>query len=107
MEEEKTRYQSCKLKVGSQNMISKGLGITLNFCTSYVIFFWGGFILCQCCNRLYLVILHRREVLQTWKNKQGLQATYGNLLEIFVRAGHGQCAETVCDVLKKRGTMQH
>ena len=34
--------------------------------------------------------------------KQGLRATYGNLLELFVNAGHTQCAEAVCEVLRKK-----
>ena len=34
--------------------------------------------------------------------KQGLQATYGNLLEVFVRAGLADCAEMVCEVLRKK-----
>ena len=47
------------------------------------------------------VLLNRREALGMWRSKQGLRATYGNLLEIFVKAGHSQCAEAVCEVLKK------
>ena len=37
-----------------------------------------------------------------WKDKQGLEATYGNLLELFKTAGHSQCAKVVCEVLKKK-----
>ena len=44
----------------------------------------------------------RREVLSVWKDKQGLAATYGNLLELFKTAGHSQCAEAVCEVLQKK-----
>ena len=34
--------------------------------------------------------------------KHGLDATYANLLELFVDAGHTQCAEAVCEVLRKK-----
>ena len=37
-----------------------------------------------------------------WKDKQGLAATYGNLLELFETAGHSQCAEVVCEMLQKK-----
>ena len=37
-----------------------------------------------------------------WKIKQGPKATYGNLLELCVKAGHMQCAEAVCEVLRKK-----
>ena len=40
--------------------------------------------------------------MRRWKNYQGLHATYGNLLELFVNAGHTQCAEAVCEVLRKK-----
>ena len=32
-----------------------------------------------------------------------LNATYRNLLKLFVDAGHLDCANAVCDVLNKRG----
>ena len=44
----------------------------------------------------------RREALSRWKRKQGLAATYGNLLELFVKAGHTQCAEALCKVLREK-----
>ena len=50
----------------------------------------------------FLFISCRREVLSVWKDKQGLAATYGNLLELFETAGHSQCAEVVCEVLQKK-----
>ena len=50
------------------------------------------------CSLLY----YRREALRRWRNKQGPRATYGNLLELFVKAGHTQCAEAVCEVLRKK-----
>ena len=37
-----------------------------------------------------------------WKDKQGLEATYGNLLELFKTAGHSRCAEVLCEVLRKK-----
>ena len=37
-----------------------------------------------------------------WKDKHGLEATYGNLLELFETAGQSRCAEVVCEVLKKK-----
>ena len=45
-----------------------------------------------------LFISCRREALSVWKDKQGLAATYENLLELFETAGHSQCAEVVCEV---------
>ena len=29
-----------------------------------------------------------------------IQATYGNLLQVFVDAGHTQCAEALCALLR-------
>ena len=49
-----------------------------------------------------LFISCRREALSVWKDKQGLEATYGNLLELFKTTGHSQCAEVVCEVLQKK-----
>ena len=37
-----------------------------------------------------------------WKDKQGLEATYGNLLELFKTAGHSGCVQIVCEVVKKK-----
>lgn len=44
----------------------------------------------------------RCEVLKMWMSKQGTKATYGNLLELFIEIGQTQCAQTLCDVLKKK-----
>ena len=33
---------------------------------------------------------------------RGLEATYGNLLELFVKARHPRCAEAVLKVLKEQ-----
>ena len=41
-------------------------------------------------------------MLKTWKSAQGKKATYGNLLEVLVKAGHSQGAKAVCEVLRKR-----
>ena len=51
---------------------------------------------------IMIVCFIRREALSRWKRKQGLAATYGNLLELFVKAGHTQCAEALCEVLRKK-----
>ena len=44
----------------------------------------------------------RQEALRRWQKKLGLGATYGNLLEVFVEAGHTECAEALCQVLKMK-----
>ena len=49
-----------------------------------------------------VVFSRRREALRRWQSKQGIRATYGNLLELFVQAGHTQCAEVLCEVLRKK-----
>jgi len=49
-----------------------------------------------------IMIMCRREALRRWKSNQWLGATYGNLLESFVQASHTQCAEAVCEVLRKK-----
>ena len=42
------------------------------------------------------------QALRRWQSKQGFRATYRNLLELFVQAGHTQSAEVVCEVLRKK-----
>ena len=49
-----------------------------------------------------VVFARRREALRKWQSKQGIGATYGNLLELFVQSGHTQCAEVLCEVLRKK-----
>jgi hypothetical protein len=44
----------------------------------------------------------RREALRTWKSRQGVGATYGNLLRLFETAEHAACAGAVCEVLRKK-----
>ena len=36
-----------------------------------------------------------------WKVKQGLQATYRNLLKLCCDGGHTSSAEAICEVLRK------
>lgn len=50
-------------------------------------------VTCMCC---------RRKSLKRWKIRQDPQATYGNLLKLFLKAGQTQCVVAVCDVLKKK-----
>ena len=40
----------------------------------------------------------RQEALRRWKCKQGPKATYGNLLELFLKAGHTKCVQVVSSV---------
>ena len=40
--------------------------------------------------------------MKRWRSSKGLGATYGNLLEVFVKAGHSRCAKTLCEVLRKK-----
>lgn len=40
--------------------------------------------------------------MRRWQSRNGLQATYGNLLESFIEAGHTKCAEVICEVLRKK-----
>ena len=56
---------------------------------------WPGFI-------VLCFHVRRRAALTLWQSKQGIRATYGNLLELFVQAGHTQCAEVLCEVLRKK-----
>ena len=56
--------------------------------------------------RMYSAII-RQHVLIVWKNRKGLDATYKNLLELFLKAGHTECADTICTVLKRRGEDIH
>ena len=48
------------------------------------------------------IIISRREALRKWKDKRGLVATYGNLMKVCIEAGHSQCAEAMCEILKKK-----
>ena len=51
---------------------------------------------------IILSMITRLEALRTWKTKNSFRATYGNLLELFVEAGHTHCAEVLCDLLRKK-----
>jgi hypothetical protein len=46
--------------------------------------------------------LLRREALKRWRDYQGPAATYRNLLKLLIEAKHAECAEAVCEVLKKK-----
>ena len=46
--------------------------------------------------------LCRRDVLRMWKGKYGFYATYRHLLQVFVEAGHTECANALCELLKKK-----
>ena len=54
------------------------------------------------CVSVYFVII-REEVLFAWKEKKTFDATYKNLLELFLKADHKECADTICTVLNRRG----
>lgn len=41
-------------------------------------------------------------MLRKWKEKQGLHATYDNLLMVCCEAGHTTAVQAICDVLNKR-----
>lgn len=45
--------------------------------------------------------------MNTWKNRKGLEATYENLLELFVKAHHSPCAAAVREVLRKKETKDY
>ena len=49
-----------------------------------------------------IIFFFRREALRKWKDKCGLAATYWNLMKVCIEAGHTQCAEAVCEILKKK-----
>ena len=44
----------------------------------------------------------RQEALRKWQGKLGFGATYGKLLGVFVQAEHTECAEVLCEVIKKK-----
>ena len=43
----------------------------------------------------------RRNALYIWKSRQGKGATYRALMDVFVRAGRLDCAETIVGILKE------
>ena len=47
--------------------------------------------------------VYRREVLQRWKSKTGLKATYRHLLQICVAAEYATGAGAICKVLQEKG----
>jgi hypothetical protein len=42
------------------------------------------------------------EALRRWKNKEGLGATYANLLDLFMKARHQKGVEALMTVLNKK-----
>ena len=51
---------------------------------------------------VFTVYCCRRKALQIWKWKQGLRATYRNLLQICCEVQAFDVAHTICVVLKQR-----
>ena len=49
----------------------------------------------------------RQEALRRWQKKLGLGATYRKLLEVFIQAGHTECAEALCQMLKIKCKYAH
>ena len=47
-------------------------------------------------------ILLRRAVLGKWKEKEGFDATYGNLLKLCCKGGDARSANSICAVLKEK-----
>ena len=47
-------------------------------------------------------ILLRRAVLRKWKEKEGFDATYGNLLKLCCKGGDARSANSICAVLKEK-----
>ena len=48
-----------------------------------------------------VIYLHRRAVLKKWKKKQGVHATYNNLLRQCCLGGDAHTAAAICEVLRK------
>ena len=46
--------------------------------------------------------MFRKEALHIWKMNRGIEATYENLLKVFVEAEYEECALALCDVLRKK-----
>jgi len=46
----------------------------------------------------------RREALRKWRGKLGPDATYGKLLELSLEAEHRECADAVCEALRRKCT---
>ena len=49
----------------------------------------------KCLSHCYLLPPYRREALYTWKQRNGSKATYGELIEVFERAGYKGYADEV------------
>jgi len=48
----------------------------------------------------YCFLWYRQEALRRWRSRLDTAATYGQLLQLSIDAGHTQCAEAVYEVLK-------
>lgn len=49
----------------------------------------------------YQFPLYRRKALRIWKQTNGSDATYGNLIKVFERAGYHGYADTVKNICGK------
>ena len=45
----------------------------------------------------------RREALEIWKQRKGLNATYRNLMDVFSRAGYQTCADRIQEICMNTG----
>ena len=48
---------------------------------------------------IYISCKYRREALHRWQEANGLEATYRNLIGVFLKAGKTSYAEVVCKAL--------
>ena len=46
----------------------------------------------------YCYMIFRRSALEKWKQKNGANATYGNLCAVFKRAGHEDLSDRVKEI---------
>ena len=53
------------------------------------------YIYLLCMHYILILTIFRREALEQWKQKSGLNATYRNLVDVFKAAGHQEYVETV------------
>ena len=49
-----------------------------------------------------LIFVCRRAVLRKWKEKEGLHATYGNLLRVCCEGGDTSTAQVICHTLREK-----
>ena len=48
------------------------------------------------------MIPYSLEALQKWRDKKGSEATYTNLLKIFIETGYKTIANSICEILEKK-----